>query len=119
MSELSLSDLELSVLVWPLLDRPESKKIVEPTNATECSGYTQRFCQQINVGLLRRAADCLRQDVDRQHQTVTFTRRQLPRGWYRKSNPTFDLEVFSNGLDYKEFIDLPKVCPDSSWQGNN
>jgi hypothetical protein len=116
LSEVSLSDLELSILAWPLSDRPESAKTFP---ATKPGGPTDRFRQQIDVSLLRRAVDYLRQEMERQHQTLTSTRRQLPKGWYKQSNPTFNLEVLSDGLDNKKFIDLPRVWPDRSWHRNN
>jgi hypothetical protein len=116
LSEVSLSDLELSILAWPLPNRSEPEKAVK---VIKPGGATDRFRQQIDLGLLRRATDFLRQEVDRQHHTVAFTRRHLPKGWYRKSNPTFNLEVFSNGIDCQKFIDLPQVCPGAPWQENN
>jgi hypothetical protein len=35
----------------------------------------------------------LREELEVQGQSIAQTRRRLPRGWYRKSNPTLDLEV--------------------------
>jgi hypothetical protein len=111
LSEASLSDLEQFILTWPLSNRSEPEQDVK---VTKPGGAIDRFRQQIDLGLLRRAVDYLRQEVESQHQTVTYTRRQLPKGWYRRSNPTFNLEVFSNGTDGPKFIDLPKVGADAS-----
>jgi hypothetical protein len=111
LSEVSLSDLELSILAWPLSERPAAATNIA---ATTPGGPTERFQKQIDVGLLRRAVEHLRQEMDQQQEIVSTTRRQLPKGWYRQSNPTFDLEVLSDGLSEKKFIDLPKIWPRES-----
>jgi hypothetical protein len=114
LSEVSLSDLELSILAWPLSERPA---MVTNVAATTPGGPTERFQKQIDVGLLQRAVQYLRQEMERQQEIVSTTRRQLPKGWYRQSNPTFDLEVLSDGLSEQKLIDLPKIWPRGSLLG--
>jgi hypothetical protein len=116
LSEVSLSDLELSILAWPLSERPAT---VTQLATTIPGGPTERFQQQIDVGLLRRAVEYLRQEMERQQEIVNTTRRQLPKGWYRQSNPTHDLEVLSDGLSKEKSIDLPKIWPSESLLSRN
>lgn len=111
MSEVTLSDLELSILAWPLSERPAT---VTDQKTTTPGGPTERFQKQIDVHLLRRAVEYLRQEMERQQESVNTTRRQLPKGWYRQSNPTYDLEVLSAGLSEQKSIDLPKIWPTES-----
>jgi hypothetical protein len=107
-TEVSLSDLELSILAWPLSERP----VTTTTHITTMpGGPTERFRQQIDTGLLQSAVAYLRQELEQQQAAVNNTRRQLPKGWYKQSNPTVDLEVIADGLAAKRSINLPKIWP--------
>jgi hypothetical protein len=52
-----------------------------------------QFKSQINLTTLQQSVQSLRQELANQGQSIAQIRRNLPRGWYRKSNPTLDLEV--------------------------
>lgn len=108
LSDIFLTDGEMAILAWPLANQPEPTS--PPTLAID--GPTARFRQQVDVGLLRRAADYLRQEIEQQRGLIERTRRQLPRGWYRNTNPTSDLEVIAAGPSRSSLLDLPKVWPD-------
>jgi hypothetical protein len=108
LSEVFLTAGEMAILAWPLAAQPAP--VNPPTLAAD--GPTARLQQQVDIGLLRRATDYLRQEIEQQRSIIDRTRRQLPRGWYRNSNPTSDLEVIATGPSRTRLLDLPKVWPD-------
>jgi hypothetical protein len=46
-----------------------------------------------DLKILRQEIAHLQQEIDRQHHDINQIRRQLPRGWYRRSNSTSNLEI--------------------------
>jgi hypothetical protein len=115
LADVFLTDGERAILAWPLTHQPDSQK----ANFLAPDGPTARFQQQVDLRLLRQATDYLRQEIERQRQAIDLTRRQLPRGWYRNSNPTSDLEVISAAPPRSSVLDLPKVWPDYSHRSSH
>jgi hypothetical protein len=46
-----------------------------------------------DLKILRQEIAHLQQEIDWQHRDINQIRRQLPRGWYRRSTSTSDLEI--------------------------
>jgi hypothetical protein len=74
----------------------------------------EQFRDQIDLPVIRQTIAHLRQDLDSQKVSIGQMRRRLPRGWYRQSNPTVDLEVSVNVVSTANSVSLPRIWP-SSW----
>jgi hypothetical protein len=74
----------------------------------------EQFRDQIDLPVIRQTIAHLRQDLDSQKVSIGQMRRRLPRGWYRQSNPTVDLEVVANELSGTKSVKpvcLPRIWP--------
>jgi hypothetical protein len=58
--------------------------------------------------VMRQEIDRLHQEIDRQQQHITRIRQQLPRGWYRRSSPTVDLEIRPIASPAIQSAELPR-----------
>jgi hypothetical protein len=88
-----LSDVELMVLAWK-----NGGKKHQPTAPTlppiqPIISRTAQLHKQLDLTTIRQEIGDLRQEIDRQDVNINQIRRQLPRGWYRRSNSTLDLEI--------------------------
>jgi hypothetical protein len=69
----------------------------------------EQFQGQIDLPVIQQAIQHLRQELESQKISIAQTRRGLPRGWYRQSNPTVDLEILTNVLPASKPVQLPNI----------
>jgi hypothetical protein len=79
----------------------------------------EQFQGQIDLPIIQQTIRHLRQELESQKLSIAQTRRGLPRGWYRQSNPTVDLEILTNVLPVSKSVQLPNIWPSSLASGNN
>jgi hypothetical protein len=106
-AEITMDAADLAILAWPL-STMAATRACPPAPAGEILG---RFRSQIDLTAIQRAAQELRQELERQQQQIATTRHQLPRGWCRTHRPTADLEILSTGPCAQPWIELPQIWP--------
>jgi hypothetical protein len=82
-----------------------------PVTNRPATNRVDQFRGQIDLPVIRQAVFHLRQELESQKNSIAQTRRRLPRGWYRQSNPTVDLEVLNNPSPPAKSVQLPQIWP--------
>jgi hypothetical protein len=72
-----------------------------------------QFRGHIDLAVIQNDVKLLRQSLDSQKNSIIQTRRGLPRGWYRQSSPTVDLEVLGQVSSANNSVCLPSIWPPS------
>lgn len=90
-----LSDVELMVLAWR---NGGARGLPSPSSPSlpplpSLSSRAEQLHKQLDLTTVRQEVGDLQQEIAQQHTNIDRLRRQLPRGWYRRSNSTLDLDI--------------------------